>query len=244
MLLKNGSQGEDVKKLQRFLGVKDDGDFGNGTEKAVKTWQKANGLLDDGIVGDATWNKMFPQGQIVPETVLENANGLNLTKLKGQIPDNVLAQIPDTAAKYNITTNLRLAHFLSQCAHESGNFKWVVEFASGKAYEGRKDLGNTQPGDGVKFKGRGYIQLTGRANYTKFSEFCGEDCVTNPDLVATKYPMMSAAYFFNKVKLWPICDKGSDVATITAVTKKVNGGTNGLDDRIQYFNKFYKLLNS
>lgn len=243
MLLKLGSTGEDVKKVQRFLKIEDDGDYGKNTEKKVKAWQKANGLLDDGIVGDETWYRMFPQVTIVNKTDIDNSN-LNLNKLKGAIPDNVLAQIPDTAKKYNITTTLRLAHFLSQCAHESGNFKWVVEFASGKAYEGRKDLGNTEPGDGVKFKGRGYIQLTGRANYTNFSAFCGEDCVTNPDLVATKYPMMSAGYFFNKVKLWPICDKGSDVATITAVTRKVNGGTNGLDDRIQYFNKFYKLLNS
>ena len=243
MLLKLGSTGEDVKKVQRFLKIEDDGNYGKNTEKKVKAWQKANGLLDDGIVGDETWYRMFPQVTIVNKTDIDNSN-LNLNKLKGAIPDNVLAQIPDTAKKYNITTILRLAHFLSQCAHESGNFKWVVEFASGKAYEGRKDLGNTEPGDGVKFKGRGYIQLTGRANYTNFSAFCGEDCVTNPDLVATKYPMMSAGYFFNKVKLWPICDKGSDVATITAVTRKVNGGTNGLDDRIQYFNKFYKLLNS
>jgi len=243
MLLKNGSNNEDVKKIQRLLGLKDDGNFGDKTEIAVKKWQKENGLKDDGIVGDTTWDKMFPKLVIVNKIDIDNSD-LNLSKLKGAIPDNVLAQIPETAKRYNITTILRLAHFLAQCAHESGNFKWVVEFASGKAYEGRKDLGNTEPGDGVKFKGRGYIQLTGRANYTKFSAFCGEDCVTNPDLVATKYPMMSAAYFFNNVKLWPICDKGSDVATITAVTRKVNGGTNGLDDRINYFNKFYKLLNS
>jgi len=243
MLLKNGSNNEDVKKIQRLLGLKDDGNFGDKTEIAVKKWQKENGLKDDGIVGDTTWDKMFPKLVIVNKIDIDNSD-LNLSKLKGAIPDNVLAQIPETAKRYNITTVLRLAHFLAQCAHESGNFKWVVEFASGKAYEGRKDLGNTEPGDGVKFKGRGYIQLTGRANYTKFTAFCGEDCVTNPDLVATKYPMMSAAYFFNNVKLWPICDKGSDVATITAVTRKVNGGTNGLDDRINYFNKFYKLLNS
>lgn len=240
MLLKLGSEGEDVKKVQRFLGIFDDGDFGLNTEKKVKSWQKNNGLLDDGIIGDVTWSKMFPQGQIVRE----NTGGLNISKLKGQIPDNVIAQIPDTAAKFNITTNLRLAHFLSQCAHESGNFKWVVEFASGSAYEGRKGLGNTQPGDGVRFKGRGYIQLTGRSNYTKFSKFCDEDCVANPDLVATKYPMMSAAYFFDSNKLWAICDKGSDTTTVTAVTKKVNGGTNGLDDRLRYFNKFNKLLNN
>jgi putative chitinase len=244
MLLKIGSKGDDVKKLQNFLGVdagKALGTFGPKTEAAVKAWQKANGLLDDGIVGDITWGKMFPEPKKT-ETVISNRSSLSLDKLKGQIPDNVLAQIPDTAVKFNITTNLRLAHFLAQCAHESGNFKWVVEFASGAAYEGRKDLGNTQPGDGVRFKGRGYIQLTGRANYGKFSKFCGEDCVANPDLVATKYPMMSAAYFFDSNKLWTICDRGADDATVISVTKKVNGGTNGLDDRLKYFKKFNNLL--
>ncbi len=238
MLLKLGSTGEDVKKLQTFLGLKDDGDFGPNTEKAVKTWQKANGLKDDGIVGDATWNKMFPKNQDTPKSP-----GLSLEKLKGVIPDSVLNEIPETAAKFNITTNLRLAHFLSQCAHESGNWKYKTELASGKAYEGRKDLGNTEPGDGVKFKGRGYIQLTGRANYTKFSKFINEDCVANPNLVADKYPLSSAGYFFNtKSNMWPTCDKGATNDIVLAVTKKVNGGTNGLADRQKYFTKFWNIL--
>jgi len=235
MLLKNGSTGEDVKKLQTKLGLNADGSFGPATEAKVKEWQSANGLTADGIVGDGTWSKMFP-------IVITDTPNLKLDKLKGSLPDSVIAQIPDTAVKFNITTNLRLAHFLAQCSHESGNFKWIVEFASGAAYEGRKDLGNTQSGDGIRFKGRGYIQLTGRANYGKFSTFCGEDCVANPDLVANKFPMMSAAYFFNANKLWSICDKGSDEATVLAVTKRVNGGTNGLADRQSKFTKFWALL--
>ena len=84
MLLKNGSKGEDVKKLQKYLGIPDDGDFGSGTETAVKNWQKANGLKDDGVVGDITWGKMFPQGQNVSENVLESP-GLSLEKLKENI---------------------------------------------------------------------------------------------------------------------------------------------------------------
>lgn len=239
MLLKNGSTGDNVKKLQEKLGLKADGSFGPGTEKAVKEWQSKNGLTADGVIGDKSWSKLF--GEVKPELTF-TAGELKLEKLKGHIPDNVIAQIPDTAAKFGITTNLRLAHFLSQCAHESGNFKWVVEFASGKAYEGRKDLGNTEVGDGVKFKGRGYIQLTGRANYTKFSKFCNEDCVTNPDLVSTKFPMLSAAYFFNSTKLWSVCDLGSTDEVVTKVSKRVNGGTNGLADRLEKFKKFWNLL--
>jgi putative chitinase len=238
MLIKLGSSGEEVKKIQIKLGLNPDGDFGRNTETAVKKWQKDNGLKDDGVVGDITWNKLFNN----TTTTKVSNEILKLEKLKGIIPDKVISQIPDTAVKFNITTNLRLAHFLSQCAHESGNFKWVVELASGQAYEGRKDLGNTQPGDGVKFKGRGYIQLTGRANYDKFSKFVNEDCVSNPDLVSTKYPMLSAAYFFDKNKLWKICDLGSTDEVVEKVSRRVNGGTNGLADRQQKFDKIWNVL--
>jgi putative chitinase len=96
--------------------------------------------------------------------------------------------------------------------------------------------------DGWKFKGRGYIQLTGKNNYSAFDKFVSDDILANPDLVATKYPLMSAAWFFNTNNLWTICDKGADDATITAVTKRVNGGTIGLADRIKHFREYYNLL--
>ena len=132
MLLKNGSKGEDVKKLQEKLGVEAIGTFGPKTEAAVKAWQKANGLKDDGVVGDATWSKLFgetaPEATVIKEDVVIPSGGpLNIEKLKGHIPDVVLAQIPETAKKFNITNNLRLAHFLAQCGHESGGFKVVKE---------------------------------------------------------------------------------------------------------------------
>ena len=96
--------------------------------------------------------------------------------------------------------------------------------------------------DGYKFRGRGYIQLTGKDNYSAFDKFVPEDILANPDLVATKYPLMSAAWFFNKNGLWSICDKGADQGTVTAVTKRVNGGTIGLPDRIKHFVEYYNLL--
>ena len=243
MLLKKGSSGEDVKRLQKFLGLTQDGDFGPGTEAKVKGWQSANGLTPDGVVGDDTWNKISTvHNKIVTPILGTPTSALSLEKLKGYIPDDVLSQIPDTAAKFNITSNLRLAHFLSQCAHESGDWRYRLELASGKAYEGRKDLGNIQLGDGIRFKGRGYIQLTGRANYGKFSTFIGEDCVASPDIVANKYPLASAAFFFNSTKLWAICDGGSTNEVVTLVTRRVNGGTNGLADRLAKFHKFWSLL--
>jgi putative chitinase len=272
MLLKKGSKGEDVKKLQEKLGLTDDGDFGAGTESKVKEWQLANGLTADGVVGDGTWSKMFG-GEVIKEDIVIPTGGVfKLEKLKGHIPDTVIAQIPDTAKKFNITTPLRLAHFLAQCGHESGNFKAVSEnlnySADGlkkifpkyfpgnlsesyaknpekiasKVYGSRMGNGDETTKEGYKFRGRGYIQLTGKSNYTNFAKFIGEDTVGNPDLVSTKYPLASAAFFFDSNKLWSICDKGADVATVTAVTKRVNGGTIGINDRIKHFNEFYKLL--
>jgi putative chitinase len=277
MVLKVGSEGADVKKLQEKLGVEAIGKFGPKTEAAVKAWQKANGLKDDGIVGPATWAKLFgeskPAAKVIKEDVVIPKGGpLNIEKLKGHVPDTVLAQIPETAAKFNITNNLRLAHFLAQCGHESGNFKAVSEnlnySADGlkkifgkyfpgnlnesyarkpekiaaRVYASRMGNGDEASGEGFKFRGRGYIQLTGKNNYTNFTKFIGEDCVSNPDLVATKYPLASAGFFFDSNKLWAICDRGADDATVTAVTKRVNGGTIGLADRIKHFKEYYNLI--
>ena len=277
MILKIGSSGEDVKKLQSKLGLNADGVFGPGTETAVKKWQIDNNLSADGIVGEGTWGKMFPTQQLITEPAIKSStpsgSGFKLENLKGHIPDSVIAQIPDTAKKFNITTPLRLAHFLAQCGHESGGFKAVQEnlnySASGlkgtfskyfkeaglaESYQrnpqkiasrvsgGRMGNGPESTGDGFKFRGRGYIQLTGKDNYTNFAKFIGEDTVANPDLVATKYPLASAAFFFDSNKLWSICDKGADTVTVTAVTKRVNGGTIGLPDRIKHFNEYYHLL--
>ncbi len=245
MLLKVGSKGNDVKLLQEKLGLTADGSFGPKTEAAVNAWLTKNGLTPDGTITSAnkSWELMFGTVIIKEDVVITPATGLSIDKLKGKVPDTVLSQISETAKKFNITTNLRLAHFMAQCAHESGNWKYRLELASGSAYEGRKDLGNTEKGDGVKFKGRGYIQLTGRANYGKFSKFIGEDCVANPNLVSDKYPLASAGFFFDSNKLWSICDLGSTDEIVTKVTKRVNGGTNGLADRLKHFKEYWKLLN-
>lgn len=116
------------------------------------------------------------------------------------------------------------------------------EKIANRVYASRMGNGDEASGDGYKFRGRGFIQLTGKSNYQAFSDFIKEDCVANPDLVATKYPLTSAAFFFDKNKLWDICDKGATPEVVTLITKRVNGGTHGLDDRLNKFNTFNSIL--
>lgn len=136
----------------------------------------------------------------------------------------------------DISTPLRQAHFLAQVGHECGGLKYMEEFASGQAYEGRADLGNTQPGDGQRFKGRGLIQLTGRRNYAAFHRWCKERKLSPPDFThhdhaaeVAKLPwaVLSAAFYWSQRGLNALADRDD----IEAVTKAVNGGTNGIADR-------------
>jgi putative chitinase len=281
MLLKKGDNNEDVKKLQTKLGVEPMGNFGPKTEEAVKAWQSKNGLTADGIVGPATWAKIMGESitaQVVtPQPIVSSPApqiaGLKLDKLKGHIPDAVIAMIPDTAAKFGINTPLRLAHFLAQCGHESGGFKATQEnlnySAKGlagifkkyfpteaaaasyarqpqkiasKVYANRMGNGTEASGEGYKFRGRGYIQLTGKENYTAFGKSIGEDMTANPDKVASQYALLSAAWFFSKNGLHKMADEGNSDAVVTKITKRVNGGTIGLPDRIKHFKEYYSLL--
>ena len=195
---------------------------------------------------------------------------MNLQKLEHILPNNVYDAL--VKGNKNISNNFRLAHFLSQVAHESGNFKVLHEnlnySASGllkvfpryfnattaaqfarkpqlianRVYANRIGNGNEASGDGWNYRGRGYLQVTGRANYKAFSEYIGEDCEKHPDLVATKYPLDSALWFFDRNKLWTLCDKGEE--NVPTVSRRVNGGTNGLEDRLNKFRSFMKYLNS
>ena len=198
---------------------------------------------------------------------------MNLAKLKGHVPDSLIAQIPFIESNYKVNTLLRLSHFLAQCGHESANFRAVKEnlnySAEGlnktfkkyfptlesakdyarqperiasKVYANRMGNGNEASKDGFKYLGRGFIQLTGKANYLEFDKSVSEDIMANPELVATKYPLASAAWFWNKNGLNEIADKGATDAVVKSITKRVNGGTIGLEDRIQHFNEFHTLL--
>jgi putative chitinase len=279
-----------------------DGNFGPGTRDAVIAFQQSKGLQADGIAGPATLAALQPDGsganagaattgaaegdanappdngggtgEAAPSAAAAGAAAaLNLAGLTGHLPAAVIAQIPAAAAEFGITTNLRLAHFLAQCALESTGFTATVENLNysaqripqvfGKYFKGvdptpyahnpaklgnrvyanRMGNGDEASGDGFKFRGRGYIQLTGKNNYTSFSTFVGEDCVANPDLVATKYPLASAAFYFNSNNIWTICDRGADDATVARVSVAVNGSpAHAVPERLQNFKMFMRAL--
>jgi len=198
---------------------------------------------------------------------------IDLTPLEHRVPKHVMAELPDTMARFNINTPLRLAHFLAQCAHESGNFSVTRENLSysadrlrvifpkyfptpevakqyernqvkigSRVYANRMGNGDEKSEEGYKFRGRGYIQLTGKENYAAFDKFVTEDVLAEPELVASKYPLMSAAWFFDKNNLWKLCDVGSGEDVVKNVTKRVNGGLHGFDDRLKKFKMFYGFL--
>lgn len=162
-------------------------------------------------------------------------------RLSGKLRQNqhdiieaVAGVFQSTLERYDINTMLRIAHFMGQIVHESAGMRTTQEFASGAAYEGRRDLGNTQKGDGRRYKGRGLLQLTGRENYRVYGAAIGADLEGNPELAAE--PEMSltiACEYWQKRKINPHCDRDD----LIAVTKKVNGGTNGLADRRKYLGK-------
>lgn len=197
---------------------------------------------------------------------------IDVSKLKGHIPDSVIKQIPEVAEKFGVNTPMRLAHFLAQTGHESGGFRITTENLNYSAkglcgifkkyftelsakeferkpekianivYANRMGNGNQASGEGYKFRGRGFIQLTGKTNYQAFDKTVEDNIEANPDLVATKYPLLSAAWFWSKNKLNETSDGGATDEVVTKVTKKVNGGTIGLQDRIKHFKEYYQLL--
>lgn len=147
----------------------------------------------------------------------------------------------DWSGEFGINTPLRAAHYIAQVAHETGQLKWLEELASGKAYEGRRDLGNTQPGDGVRFKGRGLLQTTGRANYQAYanSQYCNGDLMAHPEWLA-KFPgaQKSSMFFWLKKGLSALADKDN----CRAVTQRINGGYNGYAQRAYFLRITKKVM--
>ena len=154
--------------------------------------------------------------------------------------DRLINYFIETLNFYEINTTLRICHFLAQVLEESGNLQYQEEIASGSAYEGRQDLGNIHPGDGIKYKGRGLIQITGLKNYELISRDLTVDFVNNPQLLAgDKYAVLSAGWYWHKNNL----NAHADNDELVTITEDVNGGLNGEDIRLKWLKKCKSILN-
>lgn len=153
--------------------------------------------------------------------------------------DKFINPLNDTLEEFEINTPQRIRMFLAQIGHESGQLRYVQELASGSAYEGRKDLGNTSPGDGVRYKGRGLIQITGKSNYTLASLGLGLPLIERPDLLEDpKNACRSAGWYWNKKNLNTLADMGM----FQEITKRINGGLNGYADRYKLYQRSLDVI--
>jgi len=203
-------------------------------------------LSDECKSEDAKWIEIYRAAAVAPkkETGVEHISKKQLAQVWGcgesLIKDYEIVEMNKCLDMYKITTPERIRHFLSQTAHESGGGRYKKELASGEAYNGRTDLGNTSPGDGPKYKGAGYIQLTGKFNYSRLSEYLNDPRVMEGvDYVAENLPFTSAGYWWQDNRMNELIDGGADVL---AVTKRVNGGTNGLADRQHYYDVCLRVI--
>ncbi len=197
---------------------------------------------------------------------------MKLDKLKLRIPNHVLDELLIVMKDYNINTINKLSNFLGQVAHESGNFKFTVENLNYSAegllkvfpkyfskdiaaiaarkpevianivYSNRMGNGDRASGDGWKYRGRGYLMLTGKVNYKAFGDYIGKDLLKEPDLVATKYALTVAGWYFETKRLWHIADRGIDEETIKIISRRVNGGLIGISDRISKTKVIHSFL--
>lgn len=248
------NQHADVETLQRLLNL-------NAGRFALATPLKA-----DGIIGEKTMNALrafrlavlgVDEADVVVKPRDATLAGLCVALPKAwdamlcalaylnaadAVTEAFAGPIADTMVAYDINTPLRQAHFLAQIGHESGELRFREELASGAAYEGRRDLGNTQPGDGVRYKGRGLIQLTGRANYGDYarSNRFGVDVLEQPALVASddRLTVDVAGWYWDKRRINALADRDD----IEAVTRAINGGLNGLPDRKRLLARTRTLL--
>jgi putative chitinase len=221
-----------IDKLAPLDPVAADGAIGNQTTGAIEEFQRRvmHVAAPDG--------RIDPGGKTLQSLRDGMPDGLPPAKLQGIMIHATATKIAKYSAALNrkmlendINTPLRTAHFLAQIAHESAELRYSEEIASGEAYEGRADLGNTQPGDGKRFKGRGLIQLTGRSNYKRYGNARGRDFTTDETarLLATDPDLAVdvSCWFWVKYKLNALADADD----VMAITKKINGGYNGLPDR-------------
>lgn len=221
-----------------------DGAIGKKTISAIELYQtavvgmsKPDGRIDPNGATIKSLKKTLKKGLSIEALIAIMGHG-NPTVVKGY-HHLLINQLP----RYGINSPLRMVHFLAQVGHESMSFVYTEEIASGSAYEGRKDLGNTEKGDGIRFKGRGLIQLTGRKNYSDYGDYACLNLLTkgNERIVSIHptYALDASLWFWDKRKLNSYADKDD----LRAITRRVNGGYNGLPDRQDYLDraKFFIL---
>ena len=237
-----GEVGAAVVDLQRLLNrrgasVEVDGIFGPGTRRALSQFQERQSLAVTGRVGSTTLQSLssLPSlAGITGDQLRQITPGLSPSRA-----DSLSGFLNLAMAEADISTPQRQAMFLAQVAHESGGFRYNEEIASGVAYEWRRDLGNIYAGDGRRYKGRGFIQLTGRANYRDAGRALGLDLESNPMLASTDlHAARVAAWYWDSRKINQPADQGN----FLEVTRRINGGTNGYWDRMRYYNKAQEVL--
>lgn len=219
---------QDPTSIQLVNAVK----YFTGTKAQVDafTFLQSKISSDDLIVFATMWRKQPP---IPAQLVTKKQLAYIWSCKESEIGDNEVDEMNSGLKLFNITTTLRIRHFLAQISHESCGGRYKEELASGWEYEGRTDLGNTQPGDGPKYRGAGYIQMTGRANYQAFANYIHDPKVMDGvSYVGEKYPMTSAGFWWHSNDMNSLCDRNP---TVAEVTLRVNGGYNGLDSREAYY---------
>ncbi len=240
-VLRLGSRGPEVAELQRRLKAagfdcgSPDGDFGQKTDTAVRAFQRSRGLTDDGRVGSRTWSALEASGAMLTREQLRGV----MTRLSVARADECLPSLIAAMREADITNAQRQAAFLAQLAHESGELRYFEELASGDAYEGREGLGNTQKGDGRRYKGRGPIQLTGRANYRAAGRALGLDLEGEPTRAAdVDVGFRVAGWYWTTRGLNALADAGN----FREITRLINGGYNGLEHREAYYRRALSIL--
>lgn len=238
---------ERIIAIQRRLGVEADGIIGPATLAAIeralasltpasprRDWRErlqiALGVNADGALGPATYRALF-RATAAPTVPAERIEALAAGAAR-YLPSYGIDQAPG-----------RLIEFFAECGHETGGWQWLREMwgptEAQRGYEGRGDLGNTQPGDGKRFLGRGLIQLTGRANYQRAAEETGLPLIRQPELLERSAEAVLAACLFWK---WRGLNALADAGQSDTITRRINGGTNGLDDRRRRKAKLRELI--
>lgn len=237
--IQQGDTGDAVAAIQKVLGIVQNGTFGPYTEQVLKQFQERHGIQQTGVVGPQTWEVLFPSSLVTDEVLAAVMPHLHQDNRAQLLP-----LLQAAMAEFEIGTARRAAAFLAQLAHESAELRYWEELASGGAYEGRRDLGNTRPGDGRRYKGRGPIQLTGRANYRRYGQMLDLDLEGSPEIAATPAVGFRIAGLFWKTHgLNELADVGTEGAFIN-ITRRINGGTNGLASRLHYWAAAKEALHS